>query len=186
MGNFDEAVTFVLKNEGGFVNSEKDPGGATNFGISLRLLRNLSVETLRKCGIFRCGNMLTVDDVANLTVDQAKLVYRYVFWDAAPFQEIMSQGLCNYIFDMAVQHGINQAVKIAQRALWTFYMEREAEGVIDDGILGELTLTALNSAVAEYSLVLIGERTGFMRLLVAIKPEEKGFLNGWIDRCYRW
>ena len=36
--NFEEAVEFTLFQEGGLVNDAEDPGGITNFGISLRLL----------------------------------------------------------------------------------------------------------------------------------------------------
>ncbi len=111
MASFDEAVTFVLANEGGFSERMADPGGATNFGISLRLLQNMDATLLRKCGIFE---PLNVDTIRHLTVDQAKLVYRYVFWDAAPFFEIEDQAQCNYIFDCAVHHGVGQAAKLGR------------------------------------------------------------------------
>ena len=39
---FLKCIPIILRNEGGFVNNKRDPGGATKFGISLRFL-NLQV-----------------------------------------------------------------------------------------------------------------------------------------------
>ena len=36
MSAFELAIPIVLKHEGGFADNPADPGGATNFGISLR------------------------------------------------------------------------------------------------------------------------------------------------------
>ncbi len=53
--------------------------------------------------------------------------------------------------------------------------------------MGSVTLAGIwQSDVDAFKTALIGERTGFVRLLVKIKPEEREFLNGWLDRCYRW
>ena len=35
MSDFNDAIPTVLRHEGGFVDSPNDPGGATNFGVSL-------------------------------------------------------------------------------------------------------------------------------------------------------
>ena len=40
MGCFSKAITVILKHEGGFSNHSSDPGGATNYGISLRWLKS--------------------------------------------------------------------------------------------------------------------------------------------------
>jgi lysozyme family protein len=186
LANFELAVSLVLQNEGGFSYNPKDSGGATNFGISLRLLRTLSAETLKKCGIFKAPAVLDVEDMRALTIDQAKLVYRYVFWDAARFADIISQDFCNYIFDMSVLFGLDQAVKIAQRATWAVCMNMDLK---DDGILGNNTLniiaqmTGIGSMV--YRAAIMAERAGFIRLLVAIKPDNGEFLYGWLKRCYK-
>ena len=39
MSDFNDAIPTVLRHEGGFENDVNDPGGATNFGVSLRWLK---------------------------------------------------------------------------------------------------------------------------------------------------
>ncbi len=39
MSNFEKAVEKVLEHEGGYVDHKNDPGGATNYGISLRFVK---------------------------------------------------------------------------------------------------------------------------------------------------
>ena len=73
MSDFNVAVDFVLENEGGLSENPKDTGGITNFGISLRFLRELPNENLRRYGIFEPVTEMTVRD---LTIDQAKFIYR--------------------------------------------------------------------------------------------------------------
>ncbi len=183
------AINFVLKNEGGFSDDPNDAGGATNFGISLRFLREITVERLKKYGIFVTADLLNVDTIRNLTKDQAILIYKGEFWDQAAFHLIDFQPFCNYVFDMCVSHGIAQGIKMLQRAIWSMFQERNSHGIADDGHLGELTLVAINSTLVclwpELATALVVERAGYMRLLVALDPKKKEFLDGWLDRCYR-
>jgi lysozyme family protein len=171
MADFDTAINFVLANEGGFVDDANDPGGATNFGLSLRFLRG--IPAYKDWGI---------DDVRHLTRDNAVQIYREHYWTAAPFEKIPSQQIANYVFDMAINHGTAQAVKILQRSVWSLHQQRAI--IADDGVLGDKTILALGSGVA-LAFILPAERAGFMRLLAAIKPSNMEFLNGWLNRCYR-
>lgn len=60
--------------------------------------------------------------------------YRTNFW--APSRDnIASQSVANWLFDKSVNMGINQAVKLVQRAA----------GVTDDGQFGPATLAAINA-----------------------------------------
>lgn len=183
---FFSAVTFVLSNEQGFVDKMCDSGKATNFGISLRFLREIPSDRLRKYGIFKSAEVLNSEDVRTLTRDQAVLIYDGEFWKNAPFDKITLPIVCNYVFDMCVNHGISQGIKILQRAIWAVYEMREYDGIIDDGVLGDKTLSVIES-IDEHSLrtALCAERAGFMRLLAAINTKDRENLNGWLNRCYR-
>jgi lysozyme family protein len=60
MDNFNKAMEFILKWEGGYVNDPKDPGGETNFGISKKGWPHV--------------------DIKNLTKVKAKDIYRDGYW----------------------------------------------------------------------------------------------------------
>jgi lysozyme family protein len=180
MAQFDPAVSFVLRNEGGLAEDSADPGGITNFGISLRFVREIPPERLKRYGIFE---PITEQTIRELTVDQAKLIYRGEFWDAAPFDKLMNQILCNYIFDMCVNHGIAQGIKLAQRAVWA--CQKNYEFIKDDGVLGKFTIQAINHCSFMLQVAMMAQRDGFYRRLVALNPSRKADLHGWLKRCYQ-
>ena len=41
---FEEAIKVILKHEGGYSNDKDDPGGATDYGISLRFLQDHDID----------------------------------------------------------------------------------------------------------------------------------------------
>jgi lysozyme family protein len=86
---------------------------------------------------------------------------------------------------MAVQHGVNQGVKLLQRAMWAAAMQKDI--IQDDGLLGHETLLKLNSQTNQAMLLpaLMAERAGYVRMLAAKYPTDGRFLNGWLNRCYR-
>lgn len=185
----EEAIRFVLRNEGGFSDNVFDSGQSTNHGVSLRFLRNLPSEKLKKYGIFKAPIALVVDDIRELTEVQAMVIYENEFWQEAPFEKISWQQVCNYLFDMCVNHGISHGIKILQHAIWDVEFKRDGLGVVDDGILGNLTLDAIEYLDAhnsgEFLVALTAERCAYYRMLVEISPKNKEFLNGWLDRAFR-
>ncbi len=180
MGNFDSAIGFVLGNEGGYEENPNDAGGATNFGISLRFLKSLAPDVLRKYGL---PPDLGVDEIRNMTRDQAIRIYRGEFWDHAPFEKIINGKLCNYIFDCCVQHGIAQGIKIAQHACLATFKDKDALKI--DGVLGSHTIAKINYGSFLLMPALLAERAAFCRRLAKIRKKDEVFLQGWLKRCYR-
>lgn len=180
MASFDMAVEYVLKKEKGLEENPSDPGGITNMGISLRMLRSLDPYILSKYGLH---DPIDSQTVRSLTPDQAKAIYRGEFWDHARFQDIISQSIATYLFDAAVNMGISPAIKCIQRAVWAVLHNKEV--MIDDGILGDETLKIINTC-SPYLLfpALVSERGGEYRLISAMNPGESSFLPGWLSRAY--
>jgi lysozyme family protein len=174
------AIKFVMQREGGFTDNPRDSGGATNYGLSLRFLREIPSERLRRYGIFKPGEQLGVEDVRELTPQQAFMIYEVEIVKAGRFDEINDQDILNYVLDMVVHHGKPQAVKLIQRSSWA--INHKHKYLADDGIMGDKTLSFLNSQ--GNIPVLMAVRAGFMRLLVEIRPQNKEFLNGWLNRAY--
>lgn len=179
MCEFEKAVEFVLAHEGGLSENVNDSGGTTNFGISARFLREVKDERLRKYGIF---TQVNEDTIRLLTIEQAKLIYKGEFWDGNHFDEIYSQCVCNYLFDMAVNIGNVQAVKILQRGCIAATFTRGCLSA--DGLMGENTIGLVNSLGEKLLPVLVAIRAEFYRNLVANRPKDEIFLDGWLNRTY--
>lgn len=95
MIDFEFCIKIVLEKEGGYVNDPDDKGGETKFGISKRAFPNL--------------------DIANLTIEQAKAIYKKHYWDAINAESIKEE-LRLTAFDMAVNAGISTAKMILKMA----------------------------------------------------------------------
>lgn len=183
---FDAAFNYVIANETPkdniheVSNNPNDIGGTTKYGVSLRFLKSLSVEKLREYGIF--VEEVTEQDITNLTVEQAKSIYKGEFWDHLPFDKINVDGIRNYIFDMAVNMGLAPAVKCAQRACWAlgYY-----GALTDDGIMGHNTLYAISNVGTDLIYPLRAERANYYRMIVERNPAQSVFLEGWFNRTYR-
>lgn len=169
MSTFEIAILTVLKNEGGFVENSNDSGGPTNFGISLVWLRLM-------------GFNVNVDYVKHMTQETAIAIYKKYWWDRQSYFRITDQSIATKLFDLAVNEGTSQAFKLIQRACWSVNGYRS---LIDDGVLGEVSLTAINNAQPALILAsLRSEAAGFYRSLVSERPKYEEFINDWLRRAY--
>lgn len=179
MASFQPAFEYVLKNEGVLTENPKDPGGITKFGISLRFLKSL--KDPKAYSIY--ADPIDADVVRFLMMDQASAIYRREFWDQALFDRIVSQDICNYVFDMAISMGISPAIKCVQRAVWAVWRDRNI--LSEDGILGEKTLHWIKQSNSNALLCAVrSERAGKYRLICAENKSEEIFINGWLKRAY--
>jgi len=67
---YDAALTRLLLHEGGYTNHPSDPGGPTNFGITIYDYRKYV-----KPGA-------TAADVKTMQLSEAKAIYRAKYWDS--------------------------------------------------------------------------------------------------------
>jgi lysozyme family protein len=160
--NFNDYLKVILKHEGGLSNHPKDPGGITKYGISLRFLRKQGID------IDGDGD-IDADDIIKLTPVQAGVLYKKHFFD--PLHALPDGLLKLHVFDMAVNAGLNKAVKLLQYTL----------GVDTDGVIGKFTLKALlaDTGITEKY---INARKYFYKDLVNHNPDLAVFLKGWLRR----
>lgn len=125
--NLEQSLKHLLGNEGGFVDHPRDPGGATNFGITQRVARANGYQ----------------GDMRNLPLSVALSIYEKEYW--APIKaDQLPDHLRFHVFDAAVNSGAGQAIKWLQRAA----------GVAQDGVIGPRTLSAASMVtVAKYSAI---------------------------------
>ena len=111
-------------------------------------------------------------DIKNLTVEQAKEIYLRDFWK---FGGIINQGVANKLFDSYVNMG-HLGILYAQELVF--------QVIKPDGVYGPETEDAINRA--EPSVFLPAYRARLAKHyedLVAAKPEEVEFLEGWLRRA---
>lgn len=118
----------IVAREGGFVNDPDDPGGATNFGVTIHTMRRLGLDLDR-------DGVVGVSDVAALSRAQAVDIFiNHYFYK--PQIHLLPMVLQASVFDMQVNAG-NNAVKILQRLLREMGYE-----LVVDGEIGPETVAA--------------------------------------------
>ena len=111
----------IIAREGGFVNDPDDPGGATNFGVT--------IHTMRRLGLDLTGDgRVTAADVRRLSRDQAKKIFIDHYFHAPRISQL-PEALHATVFDMQVNAGAN-AIKILQRLLTHMGFPARADGQI--------------------------------------------------------
>lgn len=157
MADFNIAVEKVFEDEGGYSDHANDRGGKTKYGISQASFPNI--------------------DIANLTKEQAKDIYRTHYWKN--LGGINYQDLANVVFEICVMSGNKKGITLLQQAA-----NRCGAKLAEDGALGGNTLAAANSInpkwiLAELRLLQI---ENFARI-VSRNQSQRAFLLGWINRA---
>ena len=154
MADFDKAIEKTLVNEGGYVNDPSDRGGETKYGISKRSYPSV--------------------DIKNLTEAGAKEIYKRDYWDRLRADEIKSQKVAFELFDTAVNMGVRTASKLIQGCV----------GVHPDGVIGNITLQAINKTDEELLLLRFKlAKIARYAYLAEKRPANRKFLLGWINRA---
>lgn len=124
---FEDAIEFVLKYEGGYVNDPDDPGGETNFGISKRAYPNLNIRIL--------------------TLEEAIAIYRNDFWNPAKVSE-MPPEIRLLVFDTAVNMGVGSTVRMLQLLL-----DLKQDGVPGEKTLGAIRTADLAKLARDFRVL---------------------------------
>ncbi|KZL18167.1 glycoside hydrolase family 108 protein [Pseudovibrio sp. Ad37] len=158
--NFGLVMKWVGLSEMGYVDHPKDPGGATNHGVTIKTL-----SKWRGCNVSK-------DEVKALTKVEAEEILKTWFFDPVRFDELPA-GLDYTVVDFSINSGAKRAIEYLQRAL----------GVDDDGVFGRGTMDAVKRAANEGDMPdlikrLNEKRWAYMKRL----SNWSSFKNGWTRR----
>lgn len=117
--NLPAAIKLIREHEGGYVDHPSDPGGCTNYGITIGSYRRY-VDPKGDCA-----------DLKAMDPSTAEQIYANTYWGAVN-GDGLPPGIDVMVFDHGVNAGPTRAVKLLQRLL----------GVSQDGAIGKLTLAA--------------------------------------------
>lgn len=122
----------IVAREGGFVNDPDDPGGATQYGVTLQTLRRLGLDLTR-------DGQITEADVRAVTRARAVQIFIAEYFDR-PRLGSLPEVLQPSVFDMQVNAGSN-AIRILQRLL-----SEMGFACAEDGQIGPQTIRAAQRA----------------------------------------
>ena len=97
--SYDEALERVLVHEGGYTNHPSDPGGPTNWGITIHDARA------------HWKKDATAADVRGMPLAVAKEIYRSKYWDVLRCDDLPA-GVDYAVFDFGVNSGVGRSAKV--------------------------------------------------------------------------
>ena len=151
----------IIRREGGYVDHPADRGGPTKFGITQETL-----STWRQ-------RPVQAGDVQALSEYEARRIYQRRYLEQPKFDCIHDGPLRELVVDCGVNHGPRRAARWLQ----------DAAGVAPDGVVGPVTLEAVNGGFASrifYSV--ISQRIQFYGALISRDPSQAVFAEGWMRR----
>lgn len=161
MSAFDQALKFVLRWEGGFVDHPADPGGRTNRGVTQKVYDD-----------WRSRKGLPWRDVKLLEEAELCSIYNGNYW-LPPRCDLLLTPLDLVQFDTAVNMGVGRAVRFLQASA----------GCGVDGDFGPGTQHAVAQCDAGTMLSdYCQRREAYYRRLIQKNPKLGVFLKGWLNR----
>lgn len=158
IGNFDTCLKKLLAHEGGFVHHEKDQGGMTNLGITIRVWEEW------------VGHPVSEKEMRKLTPLMVGSLYKRKYWDACRADDLIS-GLDYCVFDLAVNSGPGRSIKILQSCV----------GATPDGGFGRITLALVKKSEEDPKALIESYCAKRLEFLQSLKTFEV-FGKGWSRR----
>lgn len=160
MANFDLYAPTLSKWEGGYGNYKEDTGGPTMRGVTLATFR------------LYFGSTKTVSDLKAMTEAQWRFIMKGQFWDKCGGDDIKSQKVAEIFVDWCINSGLAH-IKDVQRMV----------GTTADGIVGKLTIAAINRAEPRHLFMRIKiARARHFCAITEAKPSYEIFFDGWMNR----
>lgn len=164
--NFKPSLQLVLAHEGGFSNHPRDPGGATNKGVTQKVY-----------DAYRKSRGLALRSVRFIEDSELDAIYRLSYWNKVDGDRLPA-GIDYAVFDYAVNSGVSKAVKDLQRTV-NAMLPKSTPSLKVDGILGDTTLSAVCDQAAEQEIDFIHEycarRMKFLKSLSTFSDFGKGW-----------
>ena len=156
---FDEAFRRLIGHEGGYSNDKRDPGNWTGGVVGKGALNGT------KFGI--AANTYPNLDIKNLTLTQAKEIYKKDWWDKLGGHGLHS-AITFQLWDFSINAGKKRAIIELQ----------QVAGVTADGVIGPKTIEAVNALdLNDVLLSLTAERLKFYTSLKTWPTWGKGWVN---------
>lgn len=158
-----------------YTNDPNDSGGATKYGITQHTLSDWR------------GHLVTPEEVANLSRDEALEIYRHLYVVKPGFDKVavVAQSVALEVIDTGVNMGQSASTKFLQRCLNVL-----AHPVGVDGVCGPATVAALQRYVTRRGAKGVAVLVVALNCLQGDKyislaesdPEKQTFVFGWLTQ----
>ncbi|WP_299116876.1 glycoside hydrolase family 108 protein [uncultured Winogradskyella sp.] len=177
MSNFLSFLPLLTAVEGGYQKDPDDSGNynslgqlvGTNYGISAPVYEDY------------LNRYPTESDMRNMKKSTADSIYKSLYWDKVKASQILSQPVANLLVDFAVNSGVPTAVKKLQDLL----NYKFSKNLAVDGIIGPLSLNAINSVDSKTLFNEFKEVRKQFYKNIAVGSQAK-FLSGWLKRLEKF
>lgn len=190
MANFDEASVSTLQHEGQYTDHKDDRGGETYCGISRRWHPAervwAHIDGHKQHPGFRSdpNSVINHKMLASMVTD----FYKREFWNKIKGDDIPSQKIANYLYDIAVNKGVKDSSTYLQIGCGISNRNgRDWPDIKPDGNIGDKTIAALTAWINKRGewpcLLLLGANILAHWQSQAIKhPSQEEFINGILVR----
>jgi len=168
---FNQAFDYLINIDEGssYTNKPTDAGGPTKYGITQKTLEEYY------------GRITTVDEVKNMSVGLAQLIYTDLYWEKLSCGLLTNVGVAIAIFESGVLYGIGTVAGLAQQSAnnWgaTIKIDRN---------LGEKSIAAINEINQEDFIHTF--KTHILNRIdevCAANPKAEVNREGWTNRANR-
>lgn len=162
----------IDNHEGGYVDHPLDPGGATKYGITQRVYERW------------IGHEVNKQEMKDMPIQTAIEIYREEYF-FQPKINLLPAPVQHVVFDMSVNHGQRQGVKLLQQALRDHFDEVNID---IDGRVGPQTIRICTRVIDRHGAKALMEaivqvRLDFYDAIIKNNPSQEVFRNGWRKRA---
>lgn len=175
MASFDKAIVNTFKAEGGYQADASDNANYVN-GVLIGTNRGISAQGYKAY----YKKIPTVNDIKNLTVEQAKQIFKGNYWDKVCADFITNQSVAELMFQFVIGSGSSQisdikdiANKVGGKVVLT--LNDLPITKLDAAFINGLNQEVFHTRMKEWRFELYNR-------IVAKNPAKQKFLKGWQNR----
>lgn len=168
MSDFAKNIQIILTNEGSAWQGKPSDRGNYFKGVLVGSKYGITGWDVYK----HFGIDVTIDTMQNLTVEQATEIYKEDYWDPMLGDQISNDSVCGIIFDAVVNEGMYAGIVGVQKIV----------GTEEDGVMGNITLTALNTYDQESLFNQYKQYRADQYLRISKEKNNAEFYNDWMTR----
>jgi lysozyme family protein len=187
MGDFLISYKKAMKIEGGYANDPDDSGGMTWRGISRKNhpdWKGWTTVDQIKLGLPQARFEVLLGQ-STILKGEVESFYKKQFWDVMKLDQVVSQAICDEMFDSGINLNHEVVIEFLQMALnATNRNGRDYPDIDEDGKMGPKTVAVLNAhpRPAQVLKLLNCQQGVYYMNITRKRPSQEKFMTSWLSR----